>query len=412
MEKRTIPSVIVSTDAEFRATLHQALRESGSGVVVAGEVEAPPSRIGADEIARIREAAPQLIFLDLDSDPAVGIRFAQFLADADPHRRFIAAGPELGPEVLLDAMRAGISEYLPKPVTREAVTAALERVGRKLAGSGSNGPRAPGEITAVFSAKGGSGSTTVATNLAVYLQQLTGKKTLLLDLDLELGEVAAHLGVQPRFSFVDLIRNFHRMDAELLASYIEKHSSGIHYLSAPFHPETGEAVTAEGIRRILHLLRQHYDHLVVDTSKSFSATTLATFEQADRILLVTTVDLPSLRNIKRCMPLLERVAGSTAEKVHLVVNRYDPRDPISLDEVKQALGRDVAWTLANDYEAVSRSINAGEPAVLSARGAFTHDLMAMGGEIGGLAPKRNGKKRGLFAFRRLFARNKEALAHG
>src|SRR5690606_33975276 len=108
----------------------------------------------------------------------------------------------------------------------------------------------------------------------------------------------------------DMIRNFHRMDTDLLASYIEKHESGVHLLSAPFHPEKVEVVPGEGIRKILAFLKNHYEYIVVDTSKSFTPATLATFEQADRIFLLINVGLPSLRNIKRCQPLLDRIVGA------------------------------------------------------------------------------------------------------
>jgi pilus assembly protein CpaE len=411
MDKRTIPSVVISTDADFRTTLQAALLESGSAVVVRGEVAAAFSKIGTAELAELRRIDPDIVFLDLEEDPVVGIRFAHFLADANPQRRFIAVGPPLGSDLLLEAMRAGISEYVPKPITRESLSEALERVGRKMAVSGNGAPRTPGEVITVFSPKGGSGATTVATNLAVHLQQLTGKKTLLVDLDLELGEVAALLGMQPRFSFVDLVRNFHRMDAGLLASYIERHSSGVHFLSAPFHPEVGETVNADGIRQILHFLKQHYDYVVVDTSKTFSPTTLATFERADRILLVTTVDLPALRNVKRCLPIIDRVSGPGSNKVSLVVNRYNPDDPITLDEVRKTLGMEVRWTLANDYASVSRSLNTGEPVVLAPKSAFGHDLRAVGADISGFAPQRNGHKNRL-DFRKLFLRKAEANANG
>src|SRR5690606_11441020 len=125
-------------------------------------------------------------------------------------RRFLAVGPTLSPELLLEAMRAGITEYLPKPVTAEALAGALDRLERKLGGAAKDGPaRQPGRVFAFFSPKGGSGSTTTATNVAIQLHRLTGKRTLLVDLDLELGEIALFLGVQPRFNFVDMIRNFH-----------------------------------------------------------------------------------------------------------------------------------------------------------------------------------------------------------
>ena len=195
----------------------------------------------------------------------------------------------------------------------------------------------------------------MATNFAVVLHRLTGKRTLLVDLDLELGEIALLLGVQPRFNFVDMVQNFHRMDADLLASYIERHGSGVHLLSAPYHPEKAEVVTGDEIRRILQFLRQHYDYVVVDTSKSFSPATLAAFEQADLVFLVTNVDLASLRNIQRGLPLLKRMLGRGERQVRLVVNRYhaDERD-LAQGRRAQTLGLKVFWTLSNDYEAVSR----------------------------------------------------------
>jgi pilus assembly protein CpaE len=244
----------------------------------------------------------------------------------------------------------------------------------------------------------------VATNLAIHLHRLTGKKVLLVDLDLELGEIALFLGTQPRFNFVDLVRNFHRMDAELLASYIEAHSSGVHLLSAPYHPEKVEAVDGDQIRAILSFLKQHYDYVVVDTSKSFSPATLASFEQADQIYFVSNIDLPSLRNIKRCLPLLERVTGGVENRVRLVVNRFNSANEITLDEVEKTLGIKVFWKLANDYEVVMRSINSGEPLVLEGRDAgFAHDLRALGAEISGFGAVSNGKRGPLDGLRRLLS---------
>ena len=130
-----------------------------------------------------------------------------------------------------------------------------------------------------------------------------------MDLDLELGESALVLGVQPRFNFVDFVENFRRMDASLLASYIEHHPSGVHLLSAPLQPEKAEAVTADQIRRILAFLRQHYDYVIVDTPRSFAPPTLAVFEQADLVFIVSTADLPSLRNIQRGIPTAQAGAG-------------------------------------------------------------------------------------------------------
>jgi pilus assembly protein CpaE len=274
-------------------------------------------------------------------------------------------------------MRAGVSDYLPKPVEAETLRAAASRAAQKLRKPDTDKDRQPGKIFAFFSPKGGGGSTTVATNLAILIQGTSRKKTLLVDLDLELGESALVLGIQPRFNFVDFVDNFRRMDASLLASYIEHHPSGIHLLSAPINPEQAEAITAEQIRRILGFLRQHYDYVVVDTARSFAPPMLAVFEQADLVFIVTTADVPSLRNIQRGIPLLKKVLAKGEEQIRLVLNRYDPRDTISVEDVERSIGLKVFWKVSNDYEAVMGSINAGKPIVLNGGSPYTRDLKAL-----------------------------------
>jgi pilus assembly protein CpaE len=285
------------------------------------DVTVPFEAFGDEQVRALRQLNPELVILDIEDAPDLGIKFAQFLSESVRGVRFIAAGPLLQPEHLLVAMRAGVVDYLPKPVTPETMRASLDRVRVGFGIASKEGPRQPGKLYAFYSAKGGAGTTTTATNFAVVLHRITGKRTLLVDLDLELGEIALLLGVQPRFNFVDMVQNFHRMDAELLASYIERHSSGVHLLSAPYHPEKAEVVTGDEIRRILHFLRKHYDYVVVDTSKSFSPATLAAIEQADLAFIVTNVDLASLRNLQRGLRCSRR-CGAGRRDIRLVVNRY------------------------------------------------------------------------------------------
>ena len=363
------------------------------------EITAPFEGFGDDQIRALRLLHPELVILDIEEAPDLGIKLAQFLGESTPGIRFIAAGPLLQPEHLLTAMRAGVADYLTKPVNGEAFRAALDRIRPTFAGGVKDAPKAPGKVYAFYSPKGGAGTTTTATNFAVILHRLTGKRTLLVDLDLELGEIALLLGVQPRFNFVDMVQNFHRMDADLLASYIERHESGVHLLSAPYQPEKAEVVTGDEIRRILQFLRKHYDYLVVDTSKSFSPATLAALEQADLAFIVTNVDLASLRNLQRGLPLLKRMLGQGEKQMRLVVNRYHPDNDISLEDVQQTLGMPVFRTLSNDYESVSRSISTGKPIVLNGNSKFSQDLKALGAEVTGLRDKgaRGGRLRALSA---------------
>jgi pilus assembly protein CpaE len=391
MTERSIRTALISTDRGFREMVKDVFLSHEGWTAPALELTAPFEAFGDEQIRSLRQLNPELVILDLADAPDLGIKLAQFLSESSPGMRFIAAGPLLQPEHLLIAMRAGVADYLQKPVAPEAVRDALDRMRNLLGVGGKDGPKQPGKLYAFYSAKGGSGTTTVATNFAIVLQRLTGKKVLLVDLDLELGEIALLLGVQPRFNFVDMVQNFHRMDAELLASYIERHSSGVHLLSAPYHPEKAEVVTGEEIRRILQFLRRHYDYVVVDTSKSFSPGTLAAIEQADLAFIVTNVDLASLRNLQRGLPLLKKMLGRGENHLKLVVNRYHSENEITLDDVQRTLGMPVYRTLRNDYEGVSRSITTGKPIVLSDNSKYSQDVKLLGVEVTGLRGKPGGR---------------------
>jgi len=394
MESQTIKSAIICTDPEVRNLVAKVIAEDDLGIEVGLEVVVPFHEINDSHLEQIRQLNPDLIFLDVGDDPVMGLKFAQFLVEGAPNRRVIGMGDALSPELLMQAMQAGVTEYLPAPITVESVQESIDRLARKFGHKGSEERRRePGKLFAFFSPKGGAGSTSVATNAAVALHILTRRRVLLVDLDLELGETALLLGVEPRFSFVDLVRNFHRVDAGLLASYIERHDSGVELLSAPFHPAKAETVTGDQIRQILHFLKQHYDYVIVDSSKSFTAPTLATFEQADGVFLVTNVNLPSLRNITRCLPLLERMGSVKDEDwLRILVNRYQPSDPITLKEIEKTLGIPVFWTFSNDFEAVMNSINQGKPIVLTDKSAYAKDMKDFVSALSGVtAPSEEGK---------------------
>ena len=387
MSERSIRTALISTDRGFREVVRDVFLSHEGWAPPALEITAPFESLGEEQIRALRQLLPELLIIDIDDSPELGIRFAQFLSETTPGIRYIAAGPLLQPELLLTAMRAGVSDYLPKPVTAEALRDALDRIRAGVGTGKKDDARRVGQIYSFYSPKGGAGTTTTATNFAVVLHRLTGKKTLLVDLDLELGEIALLLGVQPRFNFVDMVQNFHRMDAELLASYIERHESGVHLLSAPYQPEKAEVVSAEEIRRILQFLRKHYDYLVVDTSKSFSPATLASLEQADLAFVVTNVDLASLRNLQRGLPLLKRMLGRDEKHIRLVVNRYHPDNEISLEDVQRTIGIPVYHTLCNDYDEVSRSISSGKPIVLNGNSKFSRDMKGLGALVTGIRGK-------------------------
>lgn len=386
MTEHHVRCVVVSTSEEFLEELRQAPSFRSDRFRVEAEIRAPFPEITDPQLQEIREIDPDVVFLDLESNPQIGLRFARFLVDADLGDVLVGSAPPLSSELLMEAMRAGISEFLPKPLEAASVEKSLEQVWRRT-GRMTGSPRegTTGEVVIFFSAKGGSGCTTLCANVGVELHRLSRKKTLLLDLDLELGEMALQMGVEPKFSVVDLVRNFHRVDSDLLASYIEHHDSGVDILSAPYQPADFEAVSGELVGKILGFLRRQYGYVVVDAPKHLSPITLAGLKAADHVLLVTTPDLPSIRNLTRCLPLLEDVGASKGRDwLRIVVNRHESRGLVSLDQVEETLGRSVFGTVRNDYETVMEAINTGRPAVTLGASEFAEDARAVAGDLAGV----------------------------
>ena len=396
-------AAIVSTDPSFHQSLMESLRNgTGGGVRFDTRIGEPFTQIADPHLDELRKLGPDVIFVDLESDPQVGLKFAEFLVESGVARAVVGAGPTDSPNLLLSAMQAGVMEFLPKPLEPDQVRDAMKRVWKKTGKTTAQADGGPGGRTfCVFSGKGGSGSTTFAVNLAVAIHRLTRAKTLLIDLDLELGETALLLGMDPKFSIVDLIRNFHRVDAGLLASYIERNETGVELLSAPLQPVDFESVEHERLTRILDFLKGHYEYIVIDAPKTLNDITLSAFERSDELFLVTTPDLPSIRNASRCLPLLQGVEGKTEEDwIHLVVNRFSPRQLISLQEIEKTLGLEVFATLRNDYQSTMEAINEGRPAVLDRSAVYSQDIRKLASEVTGVtatAEKKGGLLGSLFS---------------
>ncbi len=386
---------IISTDADFRRRL-VAVFASDPGLRFALELDEPFTTITDSHLQQLQEVDSDVVFVDLESDPHVGLKFAQFLMDSNLARVVVGAGSTDSPDLLIEAMQAGILEFLPRSLQTEKVEGLVGRLRKKtgkVGGPVKEGPRM-GRLFSVFSPKGGSGATTFAVNLAVAIHQLTRKRTLIVDLDLELGETALLLGMEPRFSSVDLVRNYHRVDEGLLASYIERDKSGVELLSAPYQPADFQSVDGEKIGSILRFLKEQYDYVVIDAPKTLNPVTLNAFEASDQILLLSTADLQSLRNVTRSLPLLKGLAGSRPDDwIRLVVNRYNPDLPITVGEVERTLGMKVYWALRNDYRPVMESINEGRPAVLGKKSIYASDVRELAADLTGVSPQQKPKSR-------------------
>ncbi|MGZ8694894.1 MAG: AAA family ATPase [Gaiellaceae bacterium] len=247
-------------------------------------------------------------------------------------------------------------------------------------------PAAANGVFTVFSPKGGTGKSVIATNLAVALAA-DGVSTLLVDLGLELGDDALMLGTDPRRTIFDLVAAPGALDTEKLKGYATRHASGLDVLPAPLRPEQAELVTEEKLGRILDVARDAYAAVVLDTPASFQGSVLTAIDRTDALLVVCELDMTTLKNVRVTLETLQ-LLQFPAERVSLVLNQPSPTRAMKRSELEAALGRRVRFELPYD-DGVPASVGLGKPIVLSHSGGFARAVEKMAGE---LVPKRS--KRG------------------
>jgi pilus assembly protein CpaE len=264
---------------------------------------------------------------------------------------------------LEESLAAGIADVLllPQPVENIVFAAAkADHAAKASAAVVDEGPAA--QVVTAFSPKGGTGKSVTACNLGVLFASL-GKRTLLVDLDLQFGDVAIMLGLQPTRTLHDVASAaMGSLDAEKLAGYAVRHASGLDVLAAPLRPEDAESIGEEAISRLLEVARRAYDVIVIDTAPILHGPMLAALDRTDELLLVATPDVPTLKNVRLTLQTLELLA-LPPERVRLVLNRSRSRIGFSPNDVATVMERPVDFELPED-DTVAIGVNQGTPAVL------------------------------------------------
>ncbi|MGN6378952.1 MAG: AAA family ATPase [Gaiellales bacterium] len=283
-----------------------------------------------------------------------------------PDMGLVVAMPGPGNGSLAEALRAGADEIVLLPAEAPVVTAAVQKaLARVSAAHGPEGAGAPAEATpliVVLGPKGGVGKTTVSTNLATELAR-RGRRTLLIDLDLQFGDCGVALGITPERTIYDLVSAPGRLDGERLGGFLARSSDGVHVLLAPVRPDQADAVTSERLDEILHVAHAEFDAIVVDTPLAFTATTIAAIDRAHHTVMVGTLDLAGLKNAKVGAETLAMM-GFPAERVTTVLNRGDSKVGLMAADVAKVLSREPDSTVPSD-RAVPRSLNSARPIVVS-----------------------------------------------
>ncbi|HEY7307219.1 MAG TPA: AAA family ATPase [Bryobacteraceae bacterium] len=380
--------VLIGPDRERRRGIAKAL--AGPQADIGRELSNYPQ---IDDLAGIIEGDYDAVVIDLDPDPERALDVVENICSKDASVTVMVYSGRADSELLVRCMRAGAREFLAEPLSPGTVAEALIRASVRR-GEVRRHKKATGKLLVFTAAKGGSGVTTVATNFAVALAKHSGSKVALIDLDLALGDAALTLGLTTKFSTIDALENVSRLDSDFLSVLFAKHGSGLAVLAAPDDiPASRPAKNA--LEKLLRIVRQDFDYVVVDAGSRPGEMHEALFEAANAVYLVAQVSVAELRNANRFVSRYFGVAD--AGKLEIVLNRFQLRN-MEIDEaaITNALTQPAKWKVPNDFTAARRAQNTGIP-MASTESQVSRVFAAMAKAASGwqAAPEKK-KKFGLF----------------
>jgi pilus assembly protein CpaE len=327
---------------------------------------------GVEEAQRLH---PDIVLTDVNMPVMDGIQLTEQLTQDLPSSPVIIMSVQGERDYLRRAMQAGAREFLIKPFSHDELVAAIRRVyaveqkkgtfltrASEAAPASGSGRSGPGEVFVVFSAKGGVGKSIIAANLAVALARETDARVALVDLDLQFGDIGVMLNLNHSRSITDIVDAQDHLDAEVLDDVLATGPAGIRVLLAPIKPELADLVTPEHVRTVFTEIRKLCDFVVVDASSHLGESILQVMEIASRILVVTGLTIPSVKNARLTLGVLESL-NIDPERVLLVVNRIDSYSDFNKEATEQYLRVPVTVQIPHDPRAVADAWNQGKPFV-------------------------------------------------
>jgi pilus assembly protein CpaE len=367
--------IIVDDIAETRENIRKLLQFE-TDVDVVGV-----ARTGREGLDLAKETKPDVILMDINMPDMDGITATEAIQKIIPFSQIIILSVQSDPNYMRRAMLAGARDFLTKPPSVDELTSAIRRAGVRsreersktsqvlLTQPGGSGQMAAsatvsnGKIIAIYSPKGGTGCTTIATNLAVSLQS-EGTPTVLVDGNLQFGDIAILLNEKGKNSIVDLAPRADELDPEIVESVLVKHGpSGVKILPAPHKPEDAENVNGDQFLKVLKFLSRLYAYIVVDASSDLSDVTLNVIDASDLLVLITTQEIASLKNCRLFLDLAD-VLGVDRKRILFVVNRFDRRINILPEKISDNFKQEVVAVVPFDERVVVPSVNRGVPFML------------------------------------------------
>ncbi len=378
-EQGPIRVVIVDDISDTREGLIKLLRFEKDIEVVG------TARSGREGIEAARELQPDIILMDINMPDMDGIAAAEIITREAPQSQLIMMSVQSDSDYLRRSMLAGARDFLIKPFDADDLIATIHRVcalgARRppvvaltpMAAGPAPSPARPGgarraQIIVVYSPQPGAGCTTLAINLAVAIQQTGAHKVALVDGHFQFGDVGLCLNLTASRSIADLVSAMDDLDAEFVEDIMLPHSSGIRALLAPPRPELSDLITADALRRILTLMAEAFDVIIIDSWSLLQEVTLASLELCDRLILVVTQEIPSVKNAKLFLDAME-AANFPLNKLALVLNRADPRAGVDPLDIERSIQHSFIAQIPADWRLATYAANRGVPFMISHGGS-------------------------------------------
>ena len=301
---------------------------------------------------------PKVAIVDLNEDSEKVFDVIEKILHIQNVTKFIVTASSYDTDSIIKAMRAGAREFLPKPIIKEDFIKTFEKLQEQIYGSDKT---TNCKVITLFSNKGGIGKTSIATNLALEIANITNEKVALVDMNFQLGDIATFMDVKPSFDISYVVQNLNGTDDSFLLSTLDRYKdTNLYILADPPYMEQAKDITPEQISKLFDALRQTFSYVIVDTSNVFYGKTITVLDNTDFIMLVTIVNIPAIRNCQRCLDIFDRL-GYDKDKTKIVVNRYMENDEVKAEDLEEALNKKVYWKIPNNYFTIMSSINKGIP---------------------------------------------------
>jgi pilus assembly protein CpaE len=319
--------------------------------------------IGGFEIMGNEDAGKcDLLIYEMGESPQKDMAFIKSIIESGGSNEVFLVSESKDPDVLMQALRFGVKEFFVQPLNSEEVKQALERFRERRNPTAVNLKKKNGQIISIFGSKGGVGTTTMAVNLAVSLLQNDDKNAVaLLDMNTLFGEIPLFLEMSPKFHWGEITKNIERLDHTFLSNILTHHNSGVQVLPSPAYLNGHIQPTPDIMSRLLGLMQQMFDYVIVDTGQSTNDTALKVLQISDTLLLVTILSLPCLANTNKLMKSFTNLGYVQPERIKVVLNRFMKKGDISLKDAENGIGTKLFWTIPNDFKTTMAAINNGKP---------------------------------------------------